>query len=885
MDVPFSESGAMSRAHYALVRKMESATPQVADQILLAEVQSIRHQLTRSALTLRQCKESLTILLYCSMSVNPGTHVDVQFALPHAINLAEAGQTVQDKRMGYLFCAEVMSPEHELQLMLVNSIRKDLDSPGIPRICLALDTLIQSPSKDVIPAVQSRLHDLLSHNSVHVRRRALLAIRKLSEQEPGILGDVASKTRKRLSDLEPDVVIPALDLCETLLQSGALSGDKFCNVLSTMLDQTWSLRPSPSHSRLLGRLVQAVSKATPSVHNVQTFLEIVRHYIQRGPTAYAIVYQCFSAVSTCPVETLQEAQSSVGTFFIQEIRGLLGTQDPNGLYLFIYALSSVDPKLWAGTSPDIPAVLEGWEVERVMTLLDSEDKLIRKQTLRTLWRVDEAIVESYYSRTLQRELPMTSEHGSDKLLSCLLEILDIITGDDGESYAHHFMNVLERIDGDEPLNRRPVLQGAVENLLERMHTECSSWRSGCIGVLFATVVGQDRQVSPTLMVVLAALLCEYLSLSPISPTEILRGLASKLSAYSASVQDACLITMLRVSLACDDIPAEALEAVRDRHSHGGRHVKRRCDQFLSLSQHKDELKRIVSATPSSSLPDFVIALENYGAEQQRSASRSPLSSSPSLKLHSPDISSPRASPTPNKLRYAAYEPPKLTHRLRRLSSDSSRHSDDGSARSVGHGRAYEDPMTVTVTAGDLTLAAQTSDLRSISSVCFGAYLSSSWSLTLSYQSSPRSHLSPLPIVQILDEEPSANDLIALDSPFISEPTPSIASTLSVTEHDFEATWNDLESFTSRGWCEASMDTVLRRLPQGLQRHLRVTERDRPPFEGDLKIVICPDNDTATIPSKQGSAVIRLKESDDDSCLWWLRCEDQELRNIIKATLR
>lgn len=52
MDVPFSSSGAMSRAHYALVRKVEAATPQAADQILLAEVQSIRHQLTRSTLTL-----------------------------------------------------------------------------------------------------------------------------------------------------------------------------------------------------------------------------------------------------------------------------------------------------------------------------------------------------------------------------------------------------------------------------------------------------------------------------------------------------------------------------------------------------------------------------------------------------------------------------------------------------------------------------------------------------------------------------------------------------------------------------------------------------------------------------------------------------------------
>ena len=76
------------------------------------------------------------------------------------------------------------------------------------------------------------------------------------------------------------------------------------------------------------------------------------------------------------------------------------------------------------------------------------------------------------------------------------------------------------------------------------------------------------------------------------------------------------------------------------------------------------------------------------------------------------------------------------------------------------------------------------------------------------------------------------DLIALDSPFMSEPVaPSIATTLSsVVEQDFETTWNSLESGAARGWCESSMDTVLRRL-QGLQRRLRVTERDRPPFEG------------------------------------------------------
>ena len=56
MDVPFSSSGAMSRAHYALVRRIETANPQSADQILLAEIHTIRDQISRSTVSTVSCK-------------------------------------------------------------------------------------------------------------------------------------------------------------------------------------------------------------------------------------------------------------------------------------------------------------------------------------------------------------------------------------------------------------------------------------------------------------------------------------------------------------------------------------------------------------------------------------------------------------------------------------------------------------------------------------------------------------------------------------------------------------------------------------------------------------------------------------------------------------
>ena len=82
----------------------------------------------------------------------------------------------------------------------------------------------------MIPAVQSRLHDLLSHNSSvgitfqhirvlfdhiftrspHVRRRALLAFRALSNHDPELMKRVVVKMQKRLRDADPAVVGAAL---------------------------------------------------------------------------------------------------------------------------------------------------------------------------------------------------------------------------------------------------------------------------------------------------------------------------------------------------------------------------------------------------------------------------------------------------------------------------------------------------------------------------------------------------------------------------------------------------------------------------------------------------------------------------------------------------
>ena len=63
---------------------------------------------------------------------------------------------------------------------------QDLESSSITRVCLALDTIIQYPLEDIIPAVQTRLYDILSHNSsVHaVCSNKMYLIHTLYNQDP-----------------------------------------------------------------------------------------------------------------------------------------------------------------------------------------------------------------------------------------------------------------------------------------------------------------------------------------------------------------------------------------------------------------------------------------------------------------------------------------------------------------------------------------------------------------------------------------------------------------------------------------------------------------------------------------------------------------------------
>ncbi|KAG8914483.1 hypothetical protein FRC02_004973 [Tulasnella sp. 418] len=264
MEVSFLASGAVNRTHFSLAQKVESASdPGVADEAIIHEIDAIRAKFDKPTFgpISSACRDWLLILLYCETSLTfelPRSDY-LHFALPYAVQLAEGGKTLQNRYVGYLFCSMIMPQNHELQLMLVNTCRKDIESPEAARICLALDFLIRCPTSYVIPAISNRLEDLLSHDSQHVRRRVLSAFRILSAYDREILKRTTRKLRKRMK--EEGASGTAFLLAMELVRNGLLPNQSAITIVMDVLKRylsTSGVNASPGIVKavsVLGRLV------------------------------------------------------------------------------------------------------------------------------------------------------------------------------------------------------------------------------------------------------------------------------------------------------------------------------------------------------------------------------------------------------------------------------------------------------------------------------------------------------------------------------------------------------------------------------------------------------------------------------------------------------
>lgn len=351
------------------------------EKLIQRELTSIKEQVSSPNTSMRQMKELMVRAIYCEM-----LGYEASFSYIHAIKLAQQG-TALEKRVGYLAVSLFLNESHELLLLLVNTVLKDLQSTNLIEVCMALTVVSQMFPKDMIPAILPLVEEKLNHPKEIIRRKAVLALYKFYLIAPNQVQHIHNKFRKALCDKDPGVMTASLHIYLQLIEENPEGYKDLTTSFVTILKQVvggklpmdfnYHSVPAPWLQIQLLRILCLLGKNDQSTSEIM--YEVLDESLRRAEInhniTYAILFECVKCVYTIhpKSELLEKAAKCIGNFVL--------SPKINLKYLGLKALTYVvqqDPKL---------------ALQHQMTIiecLDHPDLIIKRETLELLFRITNA---------------------------------------------------------------------------------------------------------------------------------------------------------------------------------------------------------------------------------------------------------------------------------------------------------------------------------------------------------------------------------------------------------------------------------------------------------------------------------------------------------------
>ncbi|KAK6158573.1 hypothetical protein DH2020_005887 [Rehmannia glutinosa] len=170
------------------------------DRIVLREIEVLKARLSDPNTPKFKLKEYIIRLLYVEMLGH-----DASFGYIHAVKMTHDDNLLL-KRTGYLAVTLFLNEDHDLIILIVNTIQKDLKSDNFLVVCAALNAVCRLINEETIPAVLPQVVELLGHQKEAVRKKAVMALHRFYQRAPGSVSHLISNFRKRLCDNDPGVM-------------------------------------------------------------------------------------------------------------------------------------------------------------------------------------------------------------------------------------------------------------------------------------------------------------------------------------------------------------------------------------------------------------------------------------------------------------------------------------------------------------------------------------------------------------------------------------------------------------------------------------------------------------------------------------------------------
>ncbi|XP_059495181.1 AP-4 complex subunit epsilon-1 [Stegostoma tigrinum] len=378
---PGAKLSAVSRLG-ALIRGItELASKQDEEKLIKKELAALKEQVSAPSISLKQMRECLVRLIYCEM-----LGYEASFGYIHAMKLAQQG-SLMEKRVGYLAVSLFLNESHQLLLLLVNTVLKDLQSTNLLEVCMALTVASQLFPPEMIPAVLPLVEEKLQHSKEIIRRKAVLALYKFYLIAPNQVQHIHDKFRKALCDRDPGVMAASLHIYLLLIKENPggykdLTGS-FVTILKQVVggklavDFNYHSVPAPWLQIQLLRILRLLGKDDPITS--EQIYDVLDESLRRAEInhniTYAILFECVQTVYTIhpKADLMEKAAKCNGKFILSPKNNLK--------YLGLKALTYV-------IQQDLNLVLQ--HQMTIIECLDHPDPIIKRETLELLYRITNA---------------------------------------------------------------------------------------------------------------------------------------------------------------------------------------------------------------------------------------------------------------------------------------------------------------------------------------------------------------------------------------------------------------------------------------------------------------------------------------------------------------
>ncbi|KAH3704399.1 AP-4 complex subunit epsilon-1-like [Dreissena polymorpha] len=324
---------------------------------------------------------------------------EVEFACIHAVKLAQLG-TNYDKRIGYLACCLLLHRNHDLILLLINTIQKDLKSSNILDNLAAMTAAAQLVPAELIPSLLPMIVAKLQHQRELVRQKAVLCLHQFQFLAPDLLAHCKESLERALLDKDPGVMAVAVQLVAYSIQRNAAGcihlGDPLVSVLQQIvarkLSDIFNYQTIP-FPWLQIQIIKCLSALVPHSEVLKTKVSsIIRVILQRNSIkekmAFAILYECIQCiVKMAPEKDLLDESA-------QHVKRFVNSSNPNLQYIGVKMLVS------------LVALNPAYAVEyqdMIVQSLEHKDTVIHKKMHGVLYGIAcEANVKVVCSKLLQQ---------------------------------------------------------------------------------------------------------------------------------------------------------------------------------------------------------------------------------------------------------------------------------------------------------------------------------------------------------------------------------------------------------------------------------------------------------------------------------------------------